>query len=630
MDKIYQETTAKPGNPAARDLLLIYGALPLAYIITGHLGLVLAVSPGYATAVFLPAGIGVGAAFIMGVTSVPGTFLGSFLLNVWTGYSVHTLGAVNLGTAAIIASASALQAGIGGALLRREIGYPTPLDTLRDVLFFLLLSPCICLTSATISNGGMWLAGVLQSTDIAVSWMTWWGGDTLGVLVVVPIMLVFAGKPRRLWRLRIWYVAVPMILCFALFVSFSIQAKIWQEAQLSNELLSTTSLARHEAWQNWLILTAGVLSTGMLGALLMLGTGQANRVRVKQEELETVLGGTPFMLTRCGRDLRYRFISESYGQMLGLRPKDVLGKTIPEVVGDQAFKTMLPYIEKVLQGNRVEYERDVAYQSTPVRTVHTVYVPDENEDGEVIGWIASILDITNQKEAQKRERTLLMELQHRSNNLLAIVQSIAHRSLANGHSLDDAKKAFESRLQALAKANRQLTKSNWRGVGLREIVRLEMEPFGDRTSIAETDVVLAPKQAQYLSLALHELATNAAKYGALSNANGKVCISWTTTEQSNNGKLYFKWRESGGPPVVVPARQGFGTALIKATFPDAQIDYAVEGFSCEIHLLLGNDPFLSIQDLAPDTLSDTSRQDTELPIGVIFENDPKRANTDHL
>ena len=156
MDKIYQDKAAKLGNSAARQLVLIYGALPLAYIITGHLGLVLAVSPGYATAVFLPAGIGVCAAFMLGVASVPGTFLGSFVLNIWAGYSVHTLSTVNLGTAAIIAFASALQAGIGGALLRRVIGYPTLLDTLHDLLLFLLFSPCICLISATISNGGMW------------------------------------------------------------------------------------------------------------------------------------------------------------------------------------------------------------------------------------------------------------------------------------------------------------------------------------------------------------------------------------------------------------------------------------------------------------------------------------------
>ena len=129
--------TAKLGNPAARQLFLIYVALPLAYVIAGRLGLVLAVSSGYATAVFLPAGIAVGAAFMLGAASVPGTFLGSFLLNIWAGYSVHTVGTVNLGTAAaIIASASALQAGVGGALLRRVIGYPTLLDTLHDLLFF--------------------------------------------------------------------------------------------------------------------------------------------------------------------------------------------------------------------------------------------------------------------------------------------------------------------------------------------------------------------------------------------------------------------------------------------------------------------------------------------------------------
>jgi len=614
MDKIYQDKAAKLGNSAARQLLLIYGALPLAYVITGHLGLILAVSPGYATAVFLPAGIGVGAAFMLGVASVPGTFLGSFVLNIWTGYSVHTLGTVNLGTAAIIAFASALQAGIGGALLRRVIGYPTLLDTLHDLLLFLLFSPCICLISATISNGGMWLAGVLRSSDIALSWMTWWGGDTLGVLVVLPIMLVFAGKPRRLWRLRMWYVAVPMILCFGLFVSLSFQARIWEE-QLANEVPSAAFLARHKAWQNWFVLTAGVLSTGLLGALLMLGTGQAYRVRAKQEELETVLGGTPFMLTRCGRDLRYRLISESYGQMLGLRPKDVVGKTIAEIVGNEAFKTMLPYIEKVLQGNRVEYERDIPYQNTAVRTVHTVYMPEKNDDGEVIGWIASMRDVTDRREAQKRERALLMEVQHRSNNLLAIVQSIAHRSFANGHSLNDVKKAFESRLQALANTNRQLTKSNWRGLGLREIVLLEMEPFGGRTSVNGADVLLTPKQAEYFSLALHELATNAAKYGALSNANGRVLISWTATEQGNNNKLDFKWQESEGPAVAAPIRQGFGTALIKSTFPDAQVDYAVEGLSCKIRLLVNEDPesentpgppYISTGDLGPDALRDTS------------------------
>jgi two-component sensor histidine kinase len=115
-----------------------------------------------------------------------------------------------------------------------------------------------------------------------------------------------------------------------------------------------------------------------------------------------------------------------------------------------------------------------------------------------------------------------------------------------------------------------------------------MEPFGGRTKVDGTEVVLTSKQAQYISLALHELATNAAKYGALSNANGHVRVSWTISEGAKSAKLHFKWQESGGPLVVAPSQHGFGTALIKAIFPDAHIAYAIEGLSCEIDLLLSD------------------------------------------
>jgi two-component sensor histidine kinase len=171
--------------------------------------------------------------------------------------------------------------------------------------------------------------------------------------------------------------------------------------------------------------------------------------------------------------------------------------------------------------------------------------------------------------------------------LLAIIQTIATRTLSGNYTLSEAKEAFEARLQALARANRQLTKSNWSGVNLGEIVRSELQPYTERTVVDGTDVMLSPQHAQNFTLTLHELATNAAKYGALSNGSGKVGVSWAITRQGKNNKLGFKWRESGGPPVVVPTRQGFGTMLVKATFPDARIDYAVEGLSCEIDIPIG-------------------------------------------
>jgi two-component sensor histidine kinase len=188
------------------------------------------------------------------------------------------------------------------------------------------------------------------------------------------------------------------------------------------------------------------------------------------------------------------------------------------------------------------------------------------------------------KRGDEIEATLAGEIQHRGNNLLSVVQAIATRSLSGSHTLAEAKEAFEARLQALARSNRQLTKSNWSGLNLSEIVRLELQPYGERTKVDGIDVMLSPQHAQNFLLALHELATNAAKYGALSNGTGTVAVSWMIRRQNNNNNLRFKWQESGGPSVVAPTRQGFGTTLIKGTFPDAWMDYYVEGLNCEIDI----------------------------------------------
>ena len=147
-------------------------------------------------------------------------------------------------------------------------------------------------------------------------------------------------------------------------------------------------------------------------------------------------------------------------------------------------------------------------------------------------------------------------------------------------------KAFEARLQALARANQELLKSNWAGVNLKEIVRLELDAFSERTLIEGTDVRVGAQLAQNFSLAMHELATNAAKYGALAHRNGKVEIHWTIVGDGENSRLKLKWQERDGPPVAQPTRQGFGTTLLKAVFPDVRFDYAIEGLNCEIDVAL--------------------------------------------
>jgi len=191
-------------------------------------------------------------------------------------------------------------------------------------------------------------------------------------------------------------------------------------------------------------------------------------------------------------------------------------------------------------------------------------------------------DYLERKHSEQVQQTILRELQHRSNNLLAVIQSIAQRSLAGSH----WKKAFEARLQALARANRALLKSNWGGVDLTQLVRNEMEAFSRHASISGVSVLLSPQQAQNFTLALHELATNSAKYGALSKTTGKVQASWTVEPSQSGSVLKFRWQESGGPPVKPPVYEGFGTQLLKAAFSDVRLEYAVEGLRCEIEVRL--------------------------------------------
>ena len=125
-------------------------------------------------------------------------------------------------------------------------------------------------------------------------------------------------------------------------------------------------------------------------------------LRARQSELETVVNRTPFMLTRCSRDLRYQFVSPAYAEMLGRRPEEIVGKPIVEIMGEGGFDAIRPHIEKVLGGQRESYESEVPFKGVGKRTLHIAYTPDQDEHGNVIGWIASILDVTARRQAESR------------------------------------------------------------------------------------------------------------------------------------------------------------------------------------------------------------------------------------
>ena len=208
-----------------------------------------------------------------------------------------------------------------------------------------------------------------------------------------------------------------------------------------------------------------------------------------------------------------------------------------------------------------------------------------NAAGEVIGASKIARDITERKRAEEQQRTLNAELDHRVKNVLAAVSAIAAHTRAASSSMDDFVAALDSRIQSMASTHELLTSSRWAGVSLRELVRRELAPYisTDNTCIKGPEVVLRAEAAQTTASVLHELTTNAAKYGAFSKPEGRVSIRWHHASNGQTaGPLVIEWLEAGGPPVEVPSNPGYGSSVITELVPyelggTARLEFSPEG-----------------------------------------------------
>ena len=211
--------------------------------------------------------------------------------------------------------------------------------------------------------------------------------------------------------------------------------------------------------------------------------------------------------------------------------------------------------------------------------------------GEVTEWFGAATDITARRQHEERQRLLLHELNHRVKNTLAIVQSIALQTLRNADDIGAACDRFEARLHALAQAHDVLTRREWEHAPLQDIVRTAIAPClvddEDRFDIDGPDMQLDPQRALALSMALHELCTNAMKYGALSARPGRVRIHWRADTVQGRRMLVLSWQEIDGPPVAAPSHRGFGSRLIERGLRhdlrgDVALDFDSAGVSCRI------------------------------------------------
>jgi two-component sensor histidine kinase len=201
-----------------------------------------------------------------------------------------------------------------------------------------------------------------------------------------------------------------------------------------------------------------------------------------------------------------------------------------------------------------------------------------------------VQDITERKNAERRQKLLVDELNHRVKNTLATVQSLASQTSRSAPSPKEFSRAFEGRLIALSKAHDQLTRHHWENAELRSLLSGSLAPYAaasDRVVLRGEDVVLRPRAVLTLAMAVHELTTNAAKYGSLSVPTGRVEIRWDVTDEDGRKHLRIEWIESGGPAVSVPKRRSFGSRLIEGSIAAelggiAKLDYAPDGLRCEM------------------------------------------------
>ena len=259
---------------------------------------------------------------------------------------------------------------------------------------------------------------------------------------------------------------------------------------------------------------------------------------------------------------------------------------------DDHGHTLAQWAHSLETGEPYDVEHRIVRRDGSVRWARSRAYPRRGADGAILLWYGTTEDVHDQRVAEERQRLLINELNHRVKNNLATVQAIAFQTLKGDIPLAEARARFEARLMALSRAHNLLTEQNWGGASLERVVRDSTEHLGGeqgRYLLEGPPVWIAPRAALALALALHELGTNAAKYGALSRDGGRVSIGWTTAE----GRLVVAWKEEGGPPVTAPGARGFGSRLIEQGLAgdlggSARLDFEPDGLRCTIDAALAS------------------------------------------
>jgi PAS domain S-box-containing protein len=318
-----------------------------------------------------------------------------------------------------------------------------------------------------------------------------------------------------------------------------------------------------------------------------------DRVVAKEENMRVLLESAPSGIVVVDAQGTINLVNASAENLFGYKRSELLGRSVEVLIPDRKVE--------MHRAERKAFQQDPETRSMGAGRDLAGRRKDGSEFPVEIGLnplrrhgnsnvLATVIDISERKRLEESQQLIIDELQHRTRNLFAVFQAVANRTVDEGRTAAEIKYVLNGRLRALARAYEMLADAAWEGVSLAKILDRQFAGFSERLKFSGCEIVVRATAAQQFSLIIHELATNALKYGALSDPAGRISIEGRIERRDGDGLFSLLWKETGGPPVSPPARTGFGSViLLDSARQFAQrvtMDYPPEGLTYELHVSL--------------------------------------------
>jgi len=341
------------------------------------------------------------------------------------------------------------------------------------------------------------------------------------------------------------------------------------------------------------LLSADILELGEEKCLLTASVDITERKAVEAALLQSeqrnrnLVDNANDIVATLDLDGRFTSVNPAIGRVLGYSPEELLGLSLAQLApGSETPIDEAAQLRELKSEGATRYEMQISAKDGRALALEVNSKLIYDNSGKPIAIHSISRDVTERKDAEARQSLLIRELQHRAKNLLAIVQSIVSNTLRNSKDLHTVNDTVSGRLQALARAQEFIAAGPGGGAPIGEIVQAELSAFGGRVSIIGPALIAGTAFAQMFAIVVHELATNATKYGSLAVPEGQVDVRWQVEEDAS---LLFSWKERGGPPVQPPAALGFGSEVMRvALIENPRILFKESGFEYEIRVPIAN------------------------------------------